>query len=380
VIPLRLGQLSIAMEEGRVVAWLVPDGARVAQGEPVVEIETDKANVEVEAPAAGTLRIVAAVGAVVPLDGLLAEIGDAVPAAAPAPASGEHATAGPARPPRPGGGGNGGHVASPAARRLARELSVDAAALAGSGPDGRVVVRDVERAAATGRPARVADLRAAVVAGVVASWHEVPHINIGGELDAEGLAEARLLAAGRAERVTVTDLLVVAVAGALADVPELNGTRRPDGSVERASAVHLALAVATEHGLAAPVIRDAGRLGVLAVARERARLVAAARRGSLDRRDLAAGTCTLSNLGAHPVDFFTPVVAAPQVCLVAVGRLAQRPVALDGLLGVRHRIWVNAAIDHRSADGEAGGRFLAALERRLAGLPTTVRAEEQGER
>ena len=99
----------------------------------------------------------------------------------------------------------------------------------------------------------------------------------------------------------------------------------------------------------------------------------AARRGSLDGHDLAGGTCTLSNLGAHPVDFFAPVVSGPQVAMVATGRVADRPVALDGLVGVRPRMWVNVAIDHRAADGEAGGRLLAALERQYRTSPRRPR-------
>jgi pyruvate dehydrogenase E2 component (dihydrolipoamide acetyltransferase) len=168
--------------------------------------------------------------------------------------------------------------------------------------------------------------------------------------------------------VTVTDVLVVALAGALAEVPELNAVRRPDGSVARSEAVHLSLAVATAAGVVAPVIRDAGSRSLAEIASERRRLVDAARSGSIDGRDLAGGTCTLSNLGAHPVDFFAPVISGPQVAMIATGRVADRVVAVDGLLGVRPRMWVNVAIDHRAADGEAGGRLLAALERRI-GLP-----------
>ena len=124
--------------------------------------------------------------------------------------------------------------------------------------------------------------------------------------------------------VTVTDLLVVALARALAEVPELNGVRRGDGSVERSQAVHLSIAVATPAGVVAPVLRDAGSLTLADVARERR---ASSRRpgtGTLDGRDLAGGTCTLSNLGAYPVDFFAPVVSGPQVAMVATGRVAEQ--------------------------------------------------------
>ena len=135
--------------------------------------------------------------------------------------------------------------------------------------------------------------------------------------------------------MTVTDLLVVALARALAEVPELNALRRADGSVERSEAVHLSLAVATPAASSRRSFATPASLDLAEVARERRRLVEAARLGTLDGRDLVGGTCTLSNLGAYPVDFFAPVVSGPQVAMVATGRVAERVVAVDGLVGVR---------------------------------------------
>jgi pyruvate dehydrogenase E2 component (dihydrolipoamide acetyltransferase) len=207
-----------------------------------------------------------------------------------------------------------------------------------------------------------------VIGNITASWQQIPHIHICGELAADGVTDARASIPADVA-VTVTDLLMVALARALGEVPELNALRRADGRVERSQAVHLAIAVATASGVVAPVLRDVGSLGLGDVARERRRLVDAARQGTLEGRDLAGGTCTLSNLGAHPVDFFAPVVSGPQVAMVATGRVADRPVAVDGLVGVRPTMWVNVAVDHRAADGEAGGRLLAAFERQIALLP-----------
>ncbi len=167
----------------------------------------------------------------------------------------------------------------------------------------------------------------------------------------------------------MTDLLAFALARALVEVPELNGTRAPDGRVELSQAVHLSLAVATRGGVIAPVIPDAGSLTLEQLAAQRARLVEAARSGTVDRRELAGGTITLSNLGAYPVDFFAPVISGPQIAMVATGRVLEKPVAQDGWIAVRPRMWANVAIDHRAADGEAGGRLLAALERHLSSLP-----------
>jgi pyruvate dehydrogenase E2 component (dihydrolipoamide acetyltransferase) len=382
VISLRLEQLSLSMEEGVVTRWLVPDGAHVQRGQPIVEVETDKSTVELEAPASGTLHIRVAEGAVVPVDALLAEVGEggpstplpgqpSVPVPAPAAPVAGRAPSDAASEARPDGGKQS---ASPAARRLARELGVELASLAGSGPGGRIVARDVDQATQTAAPplppvTRTAgQLRDLVVEGITQSWRAIPHIHIGGELAADGLAHARRVAPSG---VTVTDLLLLAVARALRDVPEVNGHVASSGAV-LAEHVHLALAVATDNGVVAPVLREADTLSVHQIAAERARLVAAARAGLLAKRDLGGATCTLSNLGAYPVDFFAPVISGPQICLVATGRLAEKPVAIDGMLAVRSRLWVNAAVDHRGADGEAGGRFLAALERRLADLPATI--------
>jgi len=370
-------QLSLSMEEARVSRWLVEDGAAVTAGQLVVEVETDKATVEIEAQAAGVLRIVAREGAIVAVDGVLAELDAALPSAASlertdgagtAPVPVAHAAESAVLAPRPG---RSGPVASPAARRVARERGIELAAVRGSGPGGRIVTRDVGGIPAEeGRASADGDdrLRAAVVANIAASWQQIPHVHIGAELAADGVMRARAAVAPGAS-VTVTDMLVVALARALGEVPELNAVRRSDGSVERSAAVHLSIAVATAGGVVAPVIRDAGSLTLADVARVRSRLVEAARHGTLDGHELSGGTCTLSNLGAHPVDFFAPVVSGPQVAMVAAGRVTDRPVALDGLLGIRPRMWVNVALDHRAADGEAGGRLLAALERQFTLLP-----------
>jgi pyruvate dehydrogenase E2 component (dihydrolipoamide acetyltransferase) len=382
MIAITLPQLSISMEEGKVLRWLVDDGAEVTAGQPIVEIETDKATVEVEAPADGRVRILAVEGATLAVEAKIAEIlsggaeeekEEAAARSRPAASGTAQAPARPAAEAAPTDGRR--HNASPAARRIAAEHGVDLAQVRGSGPGGRIMVKDLATASAGAAPQAgpVHGLREAVVANITASWQQIPHIHIGGELDGSGLAEAKHAASAGigGEKITITDLLIVAVARALGDVPELNGTLG-----KPAERVHLAVAVATPGGILAPVIRDADRLSLAEIAGERARVVAAARAGSPDPRDLAGGTFTLTNLGAYPVDFFAPVVSGPQIAMLATGRLAERPVAVDGMLAVRRRIWANVAIDHRGADGEAGGRFLAALERRLNELPAIVSDKE----
>jgi len=371
---LTLQQLSISMEDGKVLRWLVADGDPVEKGKVVVEVETDKATIEVEAPDDGILRIVAAEGAIVPVAGVLGEVqgsesaaggADEAPRDAPDPA---HVVT--PDPPAAPVADRGRPIASPAARRLASQHGIELAAVRGSGPGGRIVARDLE-ASPPPPPARPPSpgLREAVLRNIVASWQQIPHVQIGGELAADGLVEARTLLAPSIGSVTYTDLLAFALSRALMEVPELNGTLRPDGTVDRSAAVHLSLAVATPDGVVAPVIRDVTSRSLGELVAERARLVTAARAGAVDRRELVGGTVTLSNLGAHPVDFFAPIVSGPQIAMIATGRVAEKPVAEAGWIAVRARIWANVAIDHRAADGEAGGRLLAALERQIASLP-----------
>jgi pyruvate dehydrogenase E2 component (dihydrolipoamide acetyltransferase) len=289
-------------------------------------------------------------------------------------------------------------MVSPAARRRARELGIDLAGVRGTGPRGRVVIADVEEHASSAAPAVAAsgaggsyptsppapvatpaagarsagELRPVVVRALTRGWQSIPHTNIGGELAADGLVDARAASTSGAQRITYTDLLLVALARALGDVPELCGQLAEDGSISPGRTTDINLAISTPAGVVAPLVRDVAALSVLGVARERERLVAAARGDGIESRDLAPGGCTLSNLGAHPVDFFTPVLTGPQVSLVAVGRIAEKVVAREGLIGIARRIWTNVCIDHRAADGEAGGRLLAALERRIDDLPTSL--------
>lgn len=402
--PLSLPKLSMTMEEATVSSWLVADGDTVEEGQAVLEVETDKAQSEVTAPAGGVLRIAAAEGTQVPVDGLLGRIlapgetleddapagGDA-PAAAPAPvAAASVATTAPA-------GARSG-AASPAAKRAAKRLGVDLASVAGTGPRGRITVADVEAAgasapaaapaapaaaspapaaingapvAASAAPVAAGGLRQAVLANIVASWQAIPHIHISGELDVAGLVEARRRQAGADRRATVTDLLLLALSRALVDVPELNGTVE-NGAPRRAADVNLSVAVATDQGVIAPVLTGASDLSLSGITKRRGELVAAARAGTLAPRDLGGGSCTLSNLGLYPVDHFAPVVSGPQIAMVAVGRVSEKPVAVDGMIGIGQRMTFNVAIDHRGADGEAGGRLLSALQDRLAELPTHV--------
>lgn len=241
-------QMSIAMEEAVVVRWLVADGATVGSGQPVAEIETDKATVEVESPAAGTIAILAAAGAVVPVGGALAQVGAASETAASLASEPVAALALPSASPFDLGVRQ---VASPAARRVAAERGVDLWAVTGSGPGGRIVVRDIPSPLAGGAGQEPGARRRAVVRNIVASWQQIPHTHIGGELDGSGLVAAREAAKAGGIAATVTDLLLVALVRALRTVPELSAVVGSEGPTTVSPPV-VAVAVATPEGVVAP--------------------------------------------------------------------------------------------------------------------------------
>lgn len=393
---------SVTMEEGKIVKWLASDGAQVEQGTPLVEVETDKAVVEVEAPATGRLAIVSGLGSAIRVGSLLGHVlgeGEELP---PEPAADDQPSAKPASADPAGNTsiasqsptshasnpGSGQTKVSPVARRMAEEYGIDLAQLVGTGPGGRLQKSDVEAAIVAKEKAREAvvvstapggtdnsSLRKSVVQALNYSWQNVPHINITGELNAEPLVKARAILNARKPVVkfTVTDLLLFCLGRALQEVPSLNGTVAADGTIALHRQVNIGLAVANSGGVVAPVIA-AGSLVSIAASRENA--IAAVLAGTLDKRSLGGAGITLSNLGNLPVDLFTPVISTPQIALVATGRVRQRPVVINDGIHVGNTVWVNIAIDHRAADGEAGGRLLAALQRQFDALPAVAQSQE----
>jgi pyruvate/2-oxoglutarate dehydrogenase complex dihydrolipoamide acyltransferase (E2) component len=194
-------------------------------------------------------------------------------------------------------------------------------------------------------------------------------IHVGGELAGDGLVDAHRAASRRWEaKTTLTDLLVFAVSRALRDVPELNGV--PGGTT--AETVDLALAAAGPDGTVWPVFRGADALDLLQISAERERLTEAARTGALTETDRANASASLSNLGGYPVDVHVPAEPGPQIVRVTVGRVLEKPISFQRMLTIRPRVWFSLAIEASAADAEAGGRFLAALQRRLNDLAESI--------
>jgi len=357
--------LGMAQETGKVLRWLKAAGADVARGEPLLEVETDKVTVEIESPADGTLAAVsAAEGAEVPVGTVIALVFAAGEALAAAPASPSEAaepaadpapvaTAEAAAAPAPGPPARR-RLASPKARRLAQATGADLDAIAGSGPKGAVVAADVEAARAGPPAAEVGAVWQRMAERMARAWQEVPQFVLTRDVDASALQ------AGRAEGVTVTDLLVKHCAGALARHPRLTASWR-GGDLVPGPGINVGIAVATGEALVVPVVHGADRLSLAEISARRQEIVEAARAGTLRPEDVQGGTFTISNLGMYGVDAFQAIVNAPQAAILAVGRIVERPIAVQGALAVRPVLTLTVTFDHRVVDGARGAEFLDTL-------------------
>lgn len=362
--------LEMAQETGRLLGWRKQEGEAVAKGEPLMDVETDKAVVEVEAEADGILAAVRAhEGDVITVGQTIAWIlapGEAVPAEEPRVASGRSAptpVAGPVRSEaQPTAVATGGRaLMSPRARRLAAERGLDVSHVSGSGPGGALQAADL---AAVPEPATDSIWRL-MAERVTTSWTTVPQFFVTRDVDAGELVDLReRLMADRAGEsagsVTYTDVLVLLVARALRSHPELNASW-VNGAVRRHDAVNIGVATAVDQGVVVPVIHGADRLPIRDLARRRRELVERARLGRLRPADIADGTFTISNLGTYDVQAFTAIVNAPQAAILAVGRISDRVVARDGRPVVRPQMNLTLSCDHRVADGARAAVFLTDL-------------------
>ncbi len=354
--------LGMAQETGKLVRWLKREGEQVAKGEPLMEVETDKAAVEIESPASGTLAgVAAAEGDDIAVGQAIAVILAAGESAADleprSPAAAAHETGAAPVPELPGAERDqaethavttGRAAASPKARRLAAERGVDLSKVRGTGPGGAILEEDVLQAgkgAAAGEPA----LWRAMAHNVSRSWKDAPHFFVMREVDASALVQERGRQGGD---VTFTDLLVKAVAEALRHHPRMNGSQAD---------VNIGLAVALPDGLIVPVIHGADGMTVLELAGRRRELLERVRSGHVRSSDISGGTFTLSNLGMYGVDLFTAILTEGQVGILAVGRITDRVVARAGAAVVRPTMQMSLSCDHRKIDGARAAEFVQAL-------------------
>ena len=360
--------LEMAQETGKLVSWLKKEGEQVRKGEMLLEVETDKAVVEIEAAGDGVLGgIVAQPGDVVQVGRTIAWLlqpGESPPAAtAAAPVSGRtmspSASSGSAAPAVAAPAAAAGPRLSPKARKLAQEHGVDIASLKGSGPGGEILADDILAAAKKGGVEADLQVRRSTAARLMAerttqSWTTVPHFFLTRHVDATALNAARekQLAAiekSHGVRVTHSDLLVAAVARALKKHPRMNALN------ER---VNVAIAIAVEDAVVTAVIPDADKTSIADIAARRRDLTERARAGRLQPADIGGATFTISNLGMFDVDAFTAIIVPPQAGILAVGAIADRVVAVDGKAVVRPTLTLTLSSDHRAVDGAAAAAFL----------------------
>jgi pyruvate dehydrogenase E2 component (dihydrolipoamide acetyltransferase) len=419
-------KLSEAMETGKIIKWLKREGDRVQNGDILAEVETDKADVEMESFGAGVLRkILVPAGGQVPVGSLIAVIAEAdeditgvvgaapAPAAAPRPAAmtsdrpqvpaqpraedfttreaspADAAGARPTAPPREAAAAAGpdrlltslpgGRVkASPLARKIAAQSGVDLRLVQGSGPGGRIVRRDVEAAAS--RPAAAApaaagaesedrplsSMRAAIARRMPQSKGPVPHFYVSSEVAMDRAWELResLNALEGQPKISVNDLVIRACALALLEHPGVNASFQGE-TIRVHHRAHIGIAVALEDGLITPVLRDCHAKSLVQIAGEARDLGERARARKLRAPELSGATFSVSNLGMFDVAEFSAIINPPEGAILAVGAVRRVPVVTDAGLGVGRRMMLTLSCDHRVMDGAMGARFLQDVRRRL---------------
>jgi pyruvate dehydrogenase E2 component (dihydrolipoamide acetyltransferase) len=372
--------LEMAQETGKLLAWRKNEGEQVRKGEPLLEIETDKAVVEVEAPADGLLAgVTAKIGDEIPVGQTIAWLvkpGEQPPTATQTQSPSARATTAPDRlssaaPPAAEGRAAAAPQSSPKARRLARELGVDISQIRGTGPDGTISSEDVQAAsskknAAPAAPATTEPL--SQVARLMAerttqSWTTVPHFFLTQSVDAGALIDTQKKlntgsAAGSAP--TITDLLIGLLARVLVKHPRMNSSWTGDGIRANAD-INISVAMAVKDGVAGAVIPQANQKDIAAISVLRRELTQRARAGRLRPADIAGGTFTLSNLGMYKVDAFSAIITPPQCAVLAVGAIADAVVPVDGKPGIRPMMTMTISSDHRIVDGARAAEFLGDL-------------------
>jgi pyruvate dehydrogenase E2 component (dihydrolipoamide acetyltransferase) len=434
-------KLGLTMTEGTLTNWLVDDGSEVKKGQAIFEIETEKVTTEAEAPADGTLRITVQAGTTVPVMGVVgyvlapgetdiatgpaAPAGEAVPAG-PEPASRE-VSAAPAAPAEvaapagptlatpaakrrarelkldinqiPGTGRDGAVTlddveqfasaaaqpsparevrASPLAKQMAKDLGVDLTQVKGSGEGGRIMKEDVERAAEAAQPAQamppapagpaegkmipITGVRKVIADRLLASAQSTAPVTLMTEVDATELVNMRNQLNGSLSeklgfRISYNAILVKITASALREFPYMNARQEGD-YIHLLPEVNIGLATDTERGLLVPVIRDTDQLTIIEIERELSEKIERARAGQSLPDELSGGTFTITNLGSFGVDGFTPVINPPEIGILAVGRIEEKPAAVQGKVELRQRMTLSLKFDHRLVDGAPAARFL----------------------
>ena len=386
-------KMSDTMLEGKVIRWLKHEGDQVAEGEPIAEIETDKANVEMEAFEAGVMKqILVKEGETVPVGQPIAvletlEAEEMPPVTAPPPPE-----AAPAIEEKPLAPPEAERVkASPLARRMAEEKGIDLSRIQGTGPDGRITESDVEnylrqpQAAAAPPPVieapsppkppaievpteerELSRMRKTIAERMARSKQTIPHFYVTSEVEMDWASRMRdeLNMDESQTRVSFTDIVIKACALALAGFPEVNASYSEDKLLMHEE-INIGLAVALEDGLIAPVVHNADRKSLRRIASETRELAQRARENNLRATDYTGGTFTVSNLGMFDVESFAAIINPPESATLAVGTIREVPVVVDGQVAVSKRMKATISADHRVLDGAVAAKFLQEVKRRL---------------
>jgi pyruvate dehydrogenase E2 component (dihydrolipoamide acetyltransferase) len=384
--------LELGQETGMLISWRKKEGERVAKGEPLLEIETDKAVVEIESPAEGILAgVKAREGTEIPVGETIAWIvlpGENVPAdSGPAPAAqnapGQSEAVERALSSTAAGAAPAGSRAlriSPKARRLAREHGIELDGACGSGADGEILASDIEALVASGKKAGVAlsasqpssakleslsSVQRLMAERTTASWTSVPHFFVVRDADADALLQARehlnpAIEKSHGLRLTHTDLLIALVARVLSKYPRLNASWTPPG-IELHSEVSIGLAVAAKDAVLAGVVRNADTATLGEIAKRRREIAERARAGRLQPADISSATFTISNLGMYRVDRFAAIIVPPQAAILAVGAITNRVVPVEGKPAIRPVMTLTLSCDHRVVDGVGAARFINSI-------------------
>jgi pyruvate dehydrogenase E2 component (dihydrolipoamide acetyltransferase) len=366
--------MGMTMKDGTVHRWLVAHGHSVRAGDPLFVLTTDKLEVEVEAETGGTVHHVVAEGTTLAPGGRIAWIvapGEDVPAATATPATPSAIATSPAV--------SGGRVAAtPVAKRRAAELGVDLADVAGSGPGGRITKEDVEAVAAhpavaptPGPRVPLTGMRGVIAERMSASLHEMAQLTLGYDVEMDAVVRLRKLLQADTERTgavtpSYTDFVVKAVAVALRDHRGCNATINGD-AIELLDDIHIGVAIALDHGLVVPVVTNADHRPLLDIATETRRLAQAARTNSLTLDEMSGASFSVTALGMHGIDFFTPIINPPNVAILGVGRVRDGVrFTKKGKPRPRREMTLSLTIDHRAIDGAPAAALLQDIGAALA--------------
>lgn len=374
-------QLSSTMEKGTIVQWLKQVGDEVSEGEAILEITTDKVDIEVESPAAGVLlKLLVDIEDEVPVKEPIAILGEAgedigdiseIAEAAPqqeAQGESEPVQEKPAPP-------KGKIFASPRARRLAKESGIDVTAVTGTGPRGRIVSQDVRKYAKEGKPPiakaapkvtpgqviKLSGVQKTVAQRLTMSYRTAPHIDILMDVNCENMVALRNLLKAQGVRVSYNDILAKYIAVVLREFPMFNSVLEDDG-IHLLEDVNIGIAAAIGDELIVPVVKNVDKKDVKEVAVHSGRIIAAARDKKLSLEDVSDGTFTITNLGMFGVRSFKAIINPPQVAILAVGAIEHRAIVLPGQIAAQQMMSITLSIDHRVVNGAQGGEFLARLK------------------